>query len=165
MGLLCATLLLAIGFAASTFFVETTRAADPNVNVRSIAQKLQCPVCDGTSVADSASQVANDMKHVIAKRLAAGESEDDIISYFIESYGTGVLRQPPTHGFHSAVWWVPGLAILAGAIIIYITVIKRPSALNYGADRDKRTSTAQTKVKAESEHDLKRVRKLVRRNR
>ena len=113
---------LALAGAAPTAWAQSD-----GPDVRSIGGKLQCPVCEGTSVADSPSQVAVDMREVIRRKLAAGEGESEIIQFFVDSYGPGVLREPPKTGFYSAVWWVPGLALLIGAVIIYGVVKRRRS--------------------------------------
>ena len=115
--------------------VQRAWAENHEPSVRSIGGKLQCPVCEGTSVADSASQVAEDMREVIRTKLAAGESESDIIQYFVASYGPGVLREPPATGFYSAVWWVPGLALLVGAAIIYGMVRHRRPAPDVAGEK------------------------------
>ena len=93
-------------------------------DVRAIARKLQCPVCEGTSVADSPSQVARDMRVTIRRKLDAGDSEAAILDFFVTRYGVRVLSEPPRSGFYSAVWWVPGLGLLLGLGAIY-SVVKR----------------------------------------
>ena len=160
--ILAAAALLASALLTLWAPTTTANAANHEPDVRSIGQKLQCPVCEGTSVADSRSRVAEDMRQVIRTKLAEGELESDIIDYFIESYGQGVLRQPPASGFYSAVWWVPGLGLLAGAAIIY-GVVKRGRAIA-------RTDAAPTEAEPppeppdELDHYLQRVRDLVRRS-
>ena len=46
--------------------------------VRRIALQLQCPVCEGETVADSPSGLAADMRSVIRTKLAAGEPDQQI---------------------------------------------------------------------------------------
>ena len=87
-----------------------------------MADKLQCPVCLGTSVADSASDVADSMRTEIGARLEQGQSEQQIIDFFVGVYGLGVLREPPKTGWYSAVWWGPGVALALGAVMIFFTV-------------------------------------------
>lgn len=87
--------------------------------VRRIADRLQCPVCQGQSVAESNSQVAVGMKETIANLLAEGRNENDILRFFEDRYGPGVLRNPPRTGFYSLVWWTPGVAIALGGAVIF----------------------------------------------
>jgi cytochrome c-type biogenesis protein CcmH/NrfF len=111
---LLAALLLLAALPAAALAEET-----PGADLRAIAGKLQCPVCDGTSVADSRSPVAADMRRTIEEKLAAGESEGAILDYFVARYGPEVLREPPSAGLYAAVWWVPGLALAAGAAVVW----------------------------------------------
>lgn len=93
--------------------------------VRRIGNKLQCPVCQGTSVADSPSPVAQAMREKIRTMLAEGRSEKEIIAFFRSVYGDFVLREPPRTGLASAVWWMPGIGIAAGFALLYGLVWRR----------------------------------------
>ncbi|MSQ25647.1 MAG: cytochrome C biogenesis protein, partial [Dehalococcoidia bacterium] len=60
--------------AAWLAFSGVAQAQSANTEVRRIADKLQCPVCQGTSVADSPSAVADSMRSEIRARLEQGQS-------------------------------------------------------------------------------------------
>ncbi|MBV9543227.1 MAG: cytochrome c-type biogenesis protein CcmH, partial [Chloroflexi bacterium] len=75
--------------------------------VRRIALQLQCPVCEGETVADSPSGLANDMRNVIRQKVAAGEPDQQILDEFVASYGDGILTEPPKHGISLGVWVGP----------------------------------------------------------
>ncbi len=81
-----------------------------------IADRLQCPICEGQSVAFSNSQLAAEMRRTIEEKLQAGESEEAIIQYFVDRYGIMILREPPRQGLTTWLWLTPvlgiGLAIL-----------------------------------------------------
>jgi cytochrome c-type biogenesis protein CcmH/NrfF len=93
--------------------------ADPlDDETRRIGKQLQCPVCSGASVADSPSDLAGQMRSVIRARLQAGESEEQIIAYFVERYGDSVLIEPPRRGIGLAVWLAPiGMLALGGLLL------------------------------------------------
>ena len=44
------------------------------------------------------------MRTVIRAKLLAGESDQQIIAYFVERYGEGVLVEPPRHGLALVAW-------------------------------------------------------------
>src|SRR5690242_9021607 len=88
--------------------------------VRRIALQLQCPVCEGETVADSPSGLAADMRSVIRTRLAAGESDQQILDEFVASYGDGILTEPPKHGISLGVWVGPVIGVVFGALIVGI---------------------------------------------
>jgi cytochrome c-type biogenesis protein CcmH len=94
--------------------------ADPRV--RLIAEKLRCPVCQNESVADSPSELAAQMRSLIRDKLAAGETEDQIIQYFASRYGEWILLEPPRHGVLWVVWLAPGAALLAGTVLVFAYV-------------------------------------------
>jgi cytochrome c-type biogenesis protein CcmH len=109
---LSVTLLLLVGGAAS--------ADDEPLSAEalSIANSLNCPVCTGESVRDSSSQLAHDMRELIQQRLDQGQTRQQIMDYFVGAYGVTILRQPPKHGFSLALWWIPVVAVIAGAGIL-----------------------------------------------
>jgi cytochrome c-type biogenesis protein CcmH len=94
-------------------------SADPMDDaVRRIGLQLQCPVCEGQNVADSASGLAKDMRDVIRARLAAGASDEQILDEFVASYGDGILTEPPKRGVSLGVWLGPGLGMLIGIALV-----------------------------------------------
>lgn len=74
-----------------------------------IADQLQCPVCEGQSVAFSNSQLATEMRRTIEDKLAAGENDAAIIQYFVDRYGIKILREPPRTGLLAWLWITPVL--------------------------------------------------------
>jgi cytochrome c-type biogenesis protein CcmH len=87
-------------------------------SVRRIALQLQCPVCEGQNAADSPSGLATDMRRVIRTKLAAGESDQQILDEFVASYGDSILSEPPKHGISLGVWLGPALGVALGALVL-----------------------------------------------
>lgn len=114
--------LLAFGFALTVLVTALARVAhaDPlDDETRRIAKQLQCPVCSGTSVADSPSELAGQMRSVIRAKLESGENEEQIVAYFVERYGDSVLVEPPRRGVGLAVWLAPLGVLVAGGILLW----------------------------------------------
>ncbi len=84
----------------------------------SIANSLNCPVCQGESVRDSNAQLAHDIRQLIQQQLDQGQTRQQIMDYFVSRYGETILRQPPKHGFSLALWWIPVGAIAVGLLIL-----------------------------------------------
>jgi cytochrome c-type biogenesis protein CcmH len=84
-----------------------------------VASLLRCPVCQGLSVADSPSTVAQDMKAQVKEMLARGYTEEQILAYFEHSYGQFVLQKPKFQGLSLLVWLLPIAALLFGAIVVF----------------------------------------------
>ena len=83
---------------------------------------LRCPVCQGLSIVDSPSPLAQDMKRLVREQLAAGATPDAVRSYFVERYGEWVLLKPTARGANLTVWLLPLAALLGGGLLIWIAV-------------------------------------------
>ena len=112
---LSASLLLGL-LAAAVLAAPIQADEEPDLATRkrmwSIAERLDCPVCQGQSVRESNAQLATQMREIIIIRLQGGQSEEQIMQFFADRYGPGVLREPPREGLALGVWIGP-LVILA----------------------------------------------------
>ena len=90
-----------------------------------ISRKLECPVCNGQTVADSTSQIARQMRDVIEQKVQAGESEEQIIDFFVARYGESIVTEPPKSGFTLALWWMPVVVVVLGAAVVALFVRER----------------------------------------
>ena len=59
-----------------------------------LSQKVSCPLCAWSSIAESDSDIANDLKNVIFKELENGKTPKEIKSNLIKLYGEGILFMP-----------------------------------------------------------------------
>jgi cytochrome c-type biogenesis protein CcmH len=99
-----------------------------------IARTLKCPVCESQSVADSPSQLAQEMRGYIERRLGAGESRDAIVQGLIDRYGEGILLEPPRQGFTLIVWWLPIISLVIGAAAVAFTLRRALRPASGGGD-------------------------------
>jgi len=90
--------------------------------VHEIAARLRCVVCQSLSVADSPSEMANQMRGVIRDRLAQGERPEQIVQYFVDKYGEWILLEPRRGGFTLLVWVLPPLAVVIGLAVVAVLV-------------------------------------------
>ncbi len=111
--LVVVSLVLVLGLTSVTV-AQTARDSE----AREIAGALNCPVCQGRSVADSPAPLAQEMRALIEKKLEQGASRDEILQYFVDRYGEGILRDPPGRGFNLVLWWLPVLGLLVGAGVL-----------------------------------------------
>jgi cytochrome c-type biogenesis protein CcmH len=90
--------------------------------VNQVSANLRCPVCQGLSILDSPSELAQDMKRLVREQLAAGKSQADIEQYFIARYGEWVLLKPSARGANLTVWLLPAVLILGGGLFLGFVV-------------------------------------------
>ncbi len=106
----------------------TASAQEVDLRAQRIASKLRCPVCQNESVADSPSELSAQMRTLIRDKLAAGETDDQIIRYFVSRYGEWILLEPPRQGVLWFVWLAPAVALLGGGVLViaYLRRTVRP---------------------------------------
>ena len=79
---------------------------------------IRCPVCQGSSVGDSPSEMARNMKQQVKELLALGFNDEQIIRYFEASYGEFIRLEPRREGINLLVWVAPIFALFIGAFIV-----------------------------------------------
>jgi cytochrome c-type biogenesis protein CcmH len=111
-----ARLALAFALLAGLLLPLEVSAQAIEDRVRRLGGQLQCPVCEGQTVADSNSGLAGDMRTVIRQRIEAGDSDQQILDRFVASYGDGILVDPPKRGFTIGLWVGPFVLLLLGGL-------------------------------------------------
>jgi cytochrome c-type biogenesis protein CcmH len=108
--------------------------ADPALEARAIklSSRLQCPVCQGQSINDSPSPMAQQMKDLIRTQVSEGYTDEEVKAYFVSRYGEWVLLEPKAAGFNLLVYLLPALGLLAGVGLV-VTAVRRWSAPAAGA--------------------------------
>jgi cytochrome c-type biogenesis protein CcmH len=79
--------------------------------------QVMCPVC-GTTLDQSSSPAAQQIKSVIAERIAAGDSDCRIKDRLVAQYGDAILAAPPKRGFGLLAWWLPIAGIVVAACAV-----------------------------------------------
>jgi cytochrome c-type biogenesis protein CcmH len=83
-----------------------------------ISKGLRCVVCQGLSVADSNAEVARAMHTRVRELVSKGYSEEQILGYFVDRYGSWVQLEPPREGLNWVLWLGPGVLFVMGAVVI-----------------------------------------------
>ncbi len=91
------------------------------VDVQALERELRCPTCKAPlTVSDS--PAADQIKNEIRRRLAAGQSPDEVKASLVKDFGRDVLATPPKEGFDLVAWVVPSVVVLLGlAAIPFVT--------------------------------------------
>lgn len=120
---LAAVALVALAAVGVVRSAAPTTEVSAAARVDNVASTLRCPTCQGLSVADSPSKVADSMRDIIGEQLAAGRSPEQVREWFVDRYGEWVLLSPSPAGLGWLVWVLP--AVVAGAGAGAATVILR----------------------------------------
>lgn len=89
---------------------------------REVASQLRCPVCQGLSLQDSPSELAQEMRGVVKDQLRAGRTPAQVRQYFINRYGEWILMEPQRHGFNWVVYGLPAVVLVGGLVVIYLAL-------------------------------------------
>ncbi|MDB5683523.1 MAG: cytochrome biosis protein [Sphingomonas bacterium] len=93
-----------------------TQLADPaqEAKAKALMFQLRCLVCQGQSIADSDAELAGDMRALVRRRIAAGESPESIRDWLIARYGNWVSYDPPVDAITWPLWAAPLLLLGIG---------------------------------------------------
>lgn len=89
-----------------------------------IALQLRCPVCQGLSLADSQSELSQQMRGVITEQLRAGKTDQQVLDYFVAKYGEWILLEPKARGFNLIAYLLPLVMLAVGIGVIFVSVRK-----------------------------------------
>lgn len=82
----------------------------------SLAGQMKCLQCFGESVAGSQADIAIKMRTEIRAQMRKGRSDDEILSFFANTYGERVLLNPSGDGITSLVWIIP--VVVSGVAVV-----------------------------------------------
>ena len=88
-------------FAVNAMAVEPNeRLADPALEARArdVSQALRCVVCQNETIDESNAELAKDMRMLVRERIAAGDSNQEVLDYMVARYGDFVLLKPRFNG-------------------------------------------------------------------
>jgi cytochrome c-type biogenesis protein CcmH len=109
--------LLVLVCLAALLAAPAARASEQHPTQAELEGEVMCPVC-GTTLDQSDSPAAQQIKRVIARRIAAGDTKSEIKARLVANYGESILAAPPHHGFGLLAWWLPIAGITAAAALV-----------------------------------------------
>ena len=90
-----------------------------------LAAQLRCVVCQNQTVAESRAPMAEDMRREIRNQLEQGHSNEQVINFFEQRYGSFVRYNPPWKPSTWLLWSSPFLAALGGFVLLRRTLRQR----------------------------------------
>jgi cytochrome c-type biogenesis protein CcmH len=102
--------------------LHAAEAPDLEEQTRALAAELRCVVCQNLSVADSPSEMAQQMRAIVREQLQAGQTPQQVKDFFVSKYGEWVLLKPKTSGVSLLLWILPYVALGAGVVIALLFI-------------------------------------------
>ena len=101
-------------------FAAPALASEQHPTQSELEEELVCPTCH-TTLDESDSPVARQMKLEIRKGIAAGKTKSEIIDSLVgppNNMGVAILGVPRKHGFDLLAWLLPFVGIAVGAVAL-----------------------------------------------
>jgi cytochrome c-type biogenesis protein CcmH len=112
---------LALALAALLALAPVAFSAPARASLMDIENNVMCVVCDEPlSVAQS--YQAYQERDFIRGLIAKGDTKQQIMRQLVDQYGVAVLGKPPAHGFSLTVYILPPAIVVAGLVILAITL-------------------------------------------
>jgi cytochrome c-type biogenesis protein CcmH len=122
--------ILACAFVLSVMLVSSAAWAvlpdeimsDPHLELRArnLSRELRCMVCQNQSIDDSEAPLARDLRLLVRERIAAGDSDQQVLDFLVARYGEFVLLKPRLEPDTLLLWLLPPLGLAGGGLALWI---------------------------------------------
>jgi cytochrome c-type biogenesis protein CcmH len=118
------------------------------VRARDLSRELRCMVCQNQSIDDSEAPLARDLRLLVRERIAAGDSDAQVIDFLVARYGEFVLLKPRFKPHTLLLWLLPPLALAGGGLALW-TYSRRRSKFPETEDQGLLTLTPEEEARLE----------------
>ena len=96
--------------------------SDPakEARARDLSRELRCMVCQNQSIDDSEAPLARDLRLLVRERIAAGDSDAQVLDFLVARYGEFVLLKPRLEPHTYLLWLLPPLALAGGGVALWL---------------------------------------------
>jgi len=120
LALICAAF---VGLASA--MIPLHMDAQKTDRAKSVGTKLMC-MCGCGQILTQCNHIncpsSGPMLKELDAHVAKGEADDLIVQDFIQEYTEKVLSAPPSTGFNSIAWYIPGAAFVLGLGIVIVLI-------------------------------------------
>jgi cytochrome c-type biogenesis protein CcmH len=92
---------------------------------RDLSRELRCMVCQNQSIDDSDAPLARDLRLLVRERLAAGDSDNQVLDFLVARYGQFVLLKPRFERQTLLLWLLPPVLLIGGGVALWLQVRRR----------------------------------------
>jgi len=120
--------ILSCVFAIAVLAGSPARAVQPDeimsdpakeLRARDLSRELRCMVCQNQSIDDSEAPLARDLRLLVRERIAAGDSDAQVLDFLVARYGEFVLLKPRLNPHTWLLWLLPPLALAGGGLALW----------------------------------------------
>jgi cytochrome c-type biogenesis protein CcmH len=86
---------------------------------RDLSRELRCMVCQNQSIDDSEAPLARDLRLLVRERIAAGDSDAQVMDFLVARYGEFVLLKPRLKSHTLLLWLLPPFALVGGGLALW----------------------------------------------
>jgi cytochrome c-type biogenesis protein CcmH len=147
--LIVAVFALAVMGSSGAYAVQPDEImADPvkEARARDLSRELRCMVCQNQSIDDSEAPLARDLRLLVRERIAAGDSDAQVIDFMVARYGEFVLLKPRLEPRTWLLWLVTPLALAGGGLTLWLHIRRRSKAAK-GQSSDRLTAEEEARLK------------------
>jgi cytochrome c-type biogenesis protein CcmH len=124
----CVLVASLIACATQAFAVQPDEImGDPakEARARGLSRELRCMVCQNQSIDDSDAPLARDLRLLVRERIAAGDSDSQVLDFLVARYGAFVLLKPRFEAETLALWLLPPIVLAIGAALLWAGARRR----------------------------------------
>jgi cytochrome c-type biogenesis protein CcmH len=120
--------LVALGLCSVHAVQPDEIMSDPakEARARDLSRELRCMVCQNQSIDDSEAPLARDLRLLVRERIAAGDSDSQVIDFLVARYGEFVLLRPRFELQTLLLWLMPPLVLMGGGLALWMQARRRP---------------------------------------
>ncbi len=126
--------------------------ADPasELRARNLSRELRCMVCQNQSIDDSEAPLARDLRLLVRERIAAGDSDAQVLDFLVARYGEFVLLKPRLEPRTWLLWLLSPLVLGGGGLALWFQGRRRSRSASS-------TDHSAVKLTAEEQARLERL--------
>ena len=112
----------ALALLVSLAFVALAAQADLEREARDIEAMLIAPCCFSQQVSVHQSEAADEVRRDVRARLAAGQTRQQILDAYVETYGARILAEPPSS---TLTFYLPPIIAFVASAGLLLLVVRR----------------------------------------
>lgn len=101
-----------------------------------LGSQLRCLVCQNESIEDSSADLAKDLRKVVRQRIAAGDTDQQVMQWMVDHYGNFIRLNPPFTLTTALLWFMPILALSIGLMVAFVTLRKRKNTVTTALSKE-----------------------------